>query len=82
MYNTNNNKINLTKVDSLIVQLDERIKSIPDIEDKEQRVYAAGQARDLLFRIYNFRYGLDVKEYCSGTGKPTCIAEQQAGACC
>jgi hypothetical protein len=73
MIHSNDKPINFAGiVDNLVLRLDERIKTLPYIEDEEERAYAAGDARDLLFRIWNFmRNRLDVKEFCKNDRRPT-----------
>jgi hypothetical protein len=93
MYNSNNNNtINFSKVDNLVHELDECIKSLVDVVINDQTQYnklivVIAYLRELLFKIWNYVHGLndDVAEFCDGKGEPTRItttAEQHEEGVC
>jgi hypothetical protein len=40
-------------IDNLALEVDERLKTLPYIEDEEERIFAAGDIRDLVFQLWN-----------------------------
>jgi hypothetical protein len=68
VHNSSNNKINFTKVDDLVFELNQYIEVLPDTHDEKQRIRFKAYARDLLFRIYNHVRGLEVLEFCRDDG--------------